>query len=745
MPNEQAASAILAIFPTLKSYNHFTIKKQNNRIISSLSAFAYRHHLIESDSEKLLKNFIEIHALNLEEHRPPSNMNFEFFFDQKESLIDLNLSTRAMTERINSFIQKHQVELPKVSNSMLTRLKNESADTFHKQNVLRSLAFWMGYTRPHKALCWNYETLYQLCSEDKHSQDHKEGARIGFALFSRGEVIDHETIGWLKRNIKSYIEESIRHFSYDRWGKIHSHDITTHYLDLPKEDSIASPSAYRKCLQAALSLAHQICLRWALSSQHTQNRFLSIGIALGEYCKLDKHLYPILTAKIPADPTIRLTDYTRQCILINGIPALPCSTPIETSLFSGETITIWWIAGIWSTLYFDFIPDLLADRKLSGIPSKSSLTPEYLWSPEIQDSKMDKTNKPNAISTFFKFPQNALLGIEIAKTLYYRLRFWDALEIIRIVLSLNPTNITARTLRMTLLNNLAIHAPSYAIAQDLFAKAHNEAFFIQKNCSFHAEIFYYGHAWVYATQAMLDLRHLRNNQKNSENNINKKNIKRQIFSHLEKADSLFSMGEMVSSSGMRAYYLQNNTKIIMAILNNNDKLFRDPDEPIDANPEIIRKSTREFQWQSGYFGYYQPKLSLDSTNDLKIKMSKNDYLIRKDSITLPAYKPTFYFGSATALWDFFPMRTVETAKTTLQLLRKASQIAETLSRKHIGIYSVTRTYGEMLPAEEFMDHLDKAIEMVKHQSGQDLNKRSDSEVIYPKNPHRLGLLSTLNF
>ncbi len=745
MSNERAASALMAIFPTLESFNHFSNRNQNSRIIRSLSTFAYQHGLIENDSEKTLEKFIKIHTLSPKECHPPANMDFEIFFDQKESLIDLELSTRAMTERINEFIKRYHIELPKVSNSMLTRLKSESADTFHKQNVLRSLAFWIGYTRPQKSLRWNYETLYRLCSEGKHTQDYKEGARIGFALFSRGEVIDHETISWLKRNIKNYIEESISHFSYGRWGKIHSHDITTLYLDFPKEDSIVSPSAYRKCLRAALSLAHQIYLRWALSDQHTQNRFLSIGIAVGEYSKLDKHLFPILTAKIPADPTIRLTDYTRQCILINGIPALPCSTPIESSLFSGETITIWWIAGVWSTLYFDFIPDLLADRELCETPAKSNLTPEYQWSTEIRESKLDKQNRSNAISTFFKFPQNALLGIEIAKTLYYRLRFWEALEIIRIVLSLNPTNITARTLRMVLLSNLATHAPSYEAAQDLFAKAHNESFFIQKNCSFHAEDFYCGHAWVYVTQAMLGLKYLRNKEKDSVGNLDIEDMKRQIFSHLENADSLFSMGEMVSPSGMRSYYLQNNTKVIMAILNNNHKIFLNPDEPIDASPEIIRKSTREFQWQSGYFGYYQPELTLDSTNDLKIKMTRNDYLIRKDSIALLAYKPTFYFGSAIALWDFLPMRTVETAKSTLRLLGKAFDIAKTLSKKNIGIYSVTRTYGEMISAEEFLNHIDKAIKMVKKLSGKDLYQRVENEVIEPKDQHRLGLLSTLNF
>ena len=58
-------------------------------------------------------------------------------------------------------------------------------------------------------------TLINLFPESGAAQksgDYNEGVRIGFALTSRGEVIDHEIIGWLKKTIKSYINEAISHF-----------------------------------------------------------------------------------------------------------------------------------------------------------------------------------------------------------------------------------------------------------------------------------------------------------------------------------------------------------------------------------------------------------------------------------------------------------------------------------------------------------------------------------------------------
>ena len=55
------------------------------------------------------------------------------------------------------------------------------------------------------------------------------------------------------------------------------------YVDFPKEEEAGDPASYRQCLRSAVSLAHQIAVRWALSKYCTKNRFLSIGIAAGEY------------------------------------------------------------------------------------------------------------------------------------------------------------------------------------------------------------------------------------------------------------------------------------------------------------------------------------------------------------------------------------------------------------------------------------------------------------------------------
>lgn len=78
-------------------------------------------------------------------------MDFAELLDKKDEWLKLNLSLRTMIERINKLLAKKQIALPKVTNSMLTRLKKERADNVCKQNVLRSMAFWLGHEQPEVA------------------------------------------------------------------------------------------------------------------------------------------------------------------------------------------------------------------------------------------------------------------------------------------------------------------------------------------------------------------------------------------------------------------------------------------------------------------------------------------------------------------------------------------------------------------------------------------------------------------
>ena len=734
-------SALLAVFPTPETFIQFSGNSGNSKIVRSFIDYAVRNALINTYDENRLRDFIRSHAQDPEDGTPPNYLNFGELFEKKEDLLELNLSTRALTDRINALITESKIDLPKVSNSMLTRLKKEPADTLHKQNVLRSFAFWIGHERPHLSSKWNFENMLKLCREGKQSADYTEGVRIGFALYGRGDIIGHEILTWLKKELKDYIEQSMGRFVYGRWGKVRSHDITTLYVDFPKEEEISDPASYRQCLRGAVSLAHQMAIRWALSKYFTKNRFLSIGIAAGDYASLDNYLLPILNAKLPGDPVIRMTDYARQCLLINDIRALLCSRPNEMTLFNGETLPIWWVVGLWSEIYFDFVPGLLQDEVLRNDPSSIEALTRLIWSPAKIEPPPVTSDGSNAVTTFYRFPHNSLLGIEIAKTLCYRRRFWEAIEILRIILSIDPTHLNARVLRMLLFRNLALDAPSYSIAENLFEQAEQEALYIQENCLFQAEDFYCEYALVSLARAMLMLRTMREDNGFFQGIADVQRLKEKVFLSLGKAETLFEKGMTVSPSGIRSAYLLDSVRVLKAILHNDEDIFVNSEKPIDGNPDVVKQPSKNLQWQLGYLREDLPKeRQYDFMERIFIKL----YRIHDDSVSLQAYRASTHFYTAVLWWDFFPVRTIAIAKKALQLLQDALDMAEAVEKEDVCVYSFTRTYGEMMPTSEFVRHMERSIRMIKDKAGGDLSNRDDREIIEP-DAHLSSLLMTLNF
>jgi tetratricopeptide (TPR) repeat protein len=733
-------SALLAVFPTVEAFTEFYENIDNKKALESFMAFALGNDLIKKEDGKSLQVLIRQYSRTKTDLTPPNHLSFEDLLEKKEEILKMNLSGRALTDRVNSLIKEHGIELPRVSNSMLTRLKKEPADTLYKQNVLRSLAFWLGHERGDLGPLWNYETLRRLCGERKPSENYREGVRIGFALYGRGDVIDHDIVGWLKKALRNYIEQSVGHFLYGRWGRVRSHDITTLYVDFPKEEEAGAPAFYRQCLRSAVSLAHQIAIRWALSKHCTKNRFLSIGIAAGEYASLDNYLLPVLNAKLPGDPVIRVTDYVRQCLQINDIRAILCERPTETTLFNGESLIIWWVAALWSILYFDFVPDLVEDRILQTDPASVKELNQLLWPlAETRPTSFEK-DESNAVTTFFKVPHNTLLGVEIAKTLFYRRRFWEALEIIRIVLSIDPTHLVARTLRMVLFRNLALDAPNLTVAQDMFKQAEQEAFYILKNCASPSEDFYCEYAVIYLAKAMSMIRYMRKNKGIFNGPEDLFSLRQIVYSAFDQADDLFEKGMTVSPSGIRAAYLLNSARVLKGIMKNNEELFINPEEPIDHVPEIVRQPSIDLQWQ---IGLSRDHILPQRRYDFLFQSTLQRFKIHDDSISLQAYRPTTYFCHIVSLWDFAPVRTVAIAKRAVQILREIIEIAKSVEKDDLCIYSFTRTYGEMLSAKEFIHHIEKSLKMIEDIGG-DLSNRDNHEVIDSVGDLS-SMLMTLNF
>jgi len=529
---------------------------------------------------------------------------------------------------------------------------------------------------------------------------------------------------WLKNNVKDYIQNALNLLPYGSWGKVKSYDITTIYIDFPKEGRANYPTSYQRSIRNAISVAHQMAIRWALSDYCTKNRFLSIGIATGEFANLNNYLLPILNAKLPGDPVIRMTDHTHQCILISDIRTVFCKHPKETTLFNGETLNIWWVVGLWSSIYWDFIPGLLEDEIMQNKPSSIELLNQFFMFPD----QLEKKIEPNAITKFFSFPHNSLMGVEIAKTLYYRRSFWEANEILRIVLSIDPTNLNARSLRMVLFRNLAVDAPSHSIAKIQFKRAEEEAEYILENCTTLDEDFFCEYAVISLSRAVNTLRRLRKKDDLNETALNKKQLQSEIFELLTKAEKLFERGIMVSPTGYRSIYLLVCTQIINDILQTHEDFFDNPQKPINVPKSLYRQKALDIFVALNWFRWETPA---PSHYEFLEKILIQSFGRHDESVTLKAYRPTLCFCFAVVLWDFFPIRTVNIAKTVIQFLQETIPMALELEKQNLYIYSYTRCYGEMLKPQKFIQHIEKSIQMIEASTGtlEELEKKEPSQLI----------------
>jgi hypothetical protein len=89
------------------------------------------------------------------------------------------------------------------------------------------------------------------------------------------------------------------------------------------------------------------------------------------------------------------------------------------------------------------------------------------------------------------------------------------------------------------------------------------------------------------------------------------------------------------------------------------------------------------------------------------------------------------------------VRTIGITKKALQLIYNALGMARAAEKDDVCIYSFTRTYGEMMPAAEFIRHMERSIRMIETKAG-DLSRRDDQEVI-ESDGDLSSILMTLNF
>jgi len=685
-------SALITMLPSLKAYDSF-IKDNNGATIDSVIKFAFNKNLIHNNDQNSLKQLI-INEYNGLKNKGICNISLA---ETSSKIVKL----REIKAQINELISKNEIKLQKINISFLSNLKNcKECKTKGNRNMLRSFLFWICYNEPELIIKWNFDNIIDILGEKTYS--YKEGCRVAFELFSRGEDININTINWIKEEIKKFYNDKpnsliIKHLK--------SENITTCYVDLlnenNEENEFTTPKSYGKCINNAISFAYQISIKWALSNFGTKKLFLSIGIAAGEFHVIENHMKAILKEKLPDDPSIRITDFTRQCILMNEIKVIINNHPKEIEISNGEVINVWWFVGLWNTIYWDFIPEMLEEKVLQSNETLINL----LWFPEDHKKKQEKFN---SIEIILKYPDNTLLGLEIAKTLYYKKKFYEANELLKIILSRKPNHLIARSLRMSLFWNLGIISDTYSKANMHFRSSEEEAHFIDKNCKGLDQDYYCERGLGTLAHAMFIFRILRQNNGSSQG-LDFHLSKKDVLKLLLKSETIFEKGLTVSPSGNRAFYLLLCTRSFRRVISINNDYFKDKNIQVLDNDNIFTKTAEEiFQLQ----GFFRNDLSEQKRSFFLNKILNKAIKTHRNGNFLQAFIPNTLFCYAVLLYDFSSVITNDIFNMTENWLNEAKQKCIYLIKNKINLYSITRFNGEILEAEIFIEHMNKIINLI---------------------------------
>ena len=735
---ERIRFGLIAVFPNLKAYHHFVRNERGDA--GPFIRLASENGILEGgNKEKAFEAFIKANALKPQQYQISTSQSFSALLEDKNII---KTSIRGLTDWINELIVKFQLEsmfpAGRVSNVTFSRLQREPVNSLLKRNTLRLLSFWFGYKRPHLGPQWTYETLLGLCPKE-HVLESDHGVRIAFDLYSRGDVIETRSVKWLTNEVRQCVKD----LALYRYTRIQSINTTSFYLDLPKEDNMQSdidhPGSYGRCIKDAISIAHQVSVRWALSPHSSPRRTLIIGIAAGELAGLDIYLQSIIRAKLPMDPVIRMTDYAHLCVLVNDIRATFAEVPKEIEMSNGELINIWWVTGLWNTNFWDLVPQLLDDKMLQAGLQADLEFRKLLWSLSEQGETAYKKKALNAITSFLSHPQDSMLGLEIARTLYFRKRLKAADEIISIILSADPSNLPARSLRMEICWLLGIEAPTYSISELHFKQAEKEASLINEICTTRIEDFYSEYALGKMGRAMLILRLIRKGRGRYEDDGFSLH-KEDVLQLLEEAENLFETGMALSSRGHRSNFFLLCTRSLKRILISDPEIFINPEKKILDKQDLSRKAAIDIYFTLGWLSSDYP---IEVQFPVFIKFLLNAINNYDESIFLRTSIPNIKFHFASILLDFSPILNVGVVKTVLTWLRQANELAREYGKDDLYLLSSLRSHKEIIPPDTFIQYIEQTINEVEARLGklEDLEDRDDDEPIATDQLEGLKLFS----
>lgn len=667
LKKDKAGMGFLKMFPTCESFYAFKDDGKIEKALKLIFKKAHNEGIIAIPTENSFLSFIKKYQAQGEDSFDAGSISFSEVLD----IISGTMSIKKLVAELNKFTD--EFSLPAVQESLVSRIRNKfDLNTPKKRFFLRLLAYWVGVNKPESH--WNYEKLLKLSSRSEQGKE-KNGILLVAKINPRDSEITGELTAWLQSEILKCISDLS---SIIRNKDLIISSVFSVSLNISKSSGdIQDLSSYKNAIRSALSIAHQILIRWTLSPYATQNDLVT-GIYAGEHDKKEIFLHEFLCASHYGF-NILVTDFARLCAQESISDLVFEKVPLEKDLSYP----------LYELIYFSIHPLYFVQPLFNMIPHEPKAI--EIFRQELT-SLHDEAPVSEIVSKINRFPTQVGFLLEIARICLYRRMFREADIVLSGILKMHPRHALAKMMRAMVYNNLSLSSERAGLFQRVSAEGEMALNFFEKDPELlYDEVYvtlgllYYGHAKVVPSEVVMR-------------------------TYLERAKTLFCRPER--NIICLSLYLYSR------ILESNEK----------------RISLCELSG-ADYFSLIGWKVR--SNNDYRnvyhmAYLLFQKYLATHAEIYHPGIKQLF----CCLLWDFIPNLTVSLCSQMLIWLEEAKEKAEELGNKHLSVYSLVEG-GVFQSAPDFIRQIELAADVIKSS----IPEECDSAVIIKKPDKILAFLN----
>jgi hypothetical protein len=669
---------VWSVFPSIETFHDFRSDQRNISFIEKITRLAHQNKLIRKDNEEDFIDLIQRCSEIYKTRKPSAEMNFEALINE----IKKDVSVKSLVQDLEGIAGFFNLEKP--NEVTFTRLKQDfRPSSLKKQHALLALAMWLSANKPDLGL--NYGSIANFPRNATEAQpEPKEGIRMELSFTEPRGNIDPSVMAFLRDALPKCVSHLEMHYLTDTRV---TYLATTCIIKIPmKEGFNGVPPTYGEAVRDALSLTYQLMIAWQLTPFYPTTIQFIIAIDAGPFEIISDSIKDLLSPSLPFDLPIRLSHF-----------AYMISKQMDIRVVFKETShpNVWAIEHFWGFPYFKSPPVLIPSRLADG--KESSPLPVRDKDVEIfQDALFfTKAGRFPILDAVRQYPPKIMLALEVAHIATLRRMGHEAVQLLSNVLSFEPYNHIAMTMRMQNFIALGNYAKEWDTACLLYDRALCDGLFVEKYCPPNP-VFYAIYGLLFYSKAVKLIRFLRRGD--IQGSIPDR--RNEVIDYLKKAEFYNTTGMSVSHNAAdnRCAFWVGHYYAFRKLLENNPQLFTDKSLPFaDADGIYIK----EIQYVYKSMGMLTPNLdrkTSEQMKDLRLMLMLGNYL---NSISAQSHYTNVLFSATTMLWDFAtPESKPLIIDQVLMFLEMAILKATSLKEMCLGVYICTEVQspGEFIHA-----------------------------------------------